>query len=161
MGQLDVGEPALAEREEALAVAAGELGCAPAGSAGRVGADDCLGLRGAVVLGPGDVATGDDRREHEGGRHVPKGAQAANLARFRRWFVVSRAAQDEQQGDHDHRHAEVDRDELILEALLDGEPAERRLKEDEHADGDRTADEQTGASATGAMRATPSGRSGR
>ena len=38
-------------------------------------------------------------------------------------------------------------DQLVLEALLDGEPAERRLGEHQDAGGDRAADEPAGARA--------------
>ena len=52
------------------------------------------------------------------------------------------AAEDEQQAEEQHRQPQVGGDELVLEALLDGEPAERRLGEDQDAGGDRAPDQQ-------------------
>ena len=98
---------------------------------------------GAVVLGAGDVAAGDDRRQHEHrGDAGSAGAGRAPSRGAARASALGAAAQHEQQPEQQHRQAEVGGDELVLEALLDREPAERRLGEDEDAGGDRAADQQ-------------------
>ena len=49
------------------------------------------------------------------------------------------AAEGDQEAEKEHRQAEVGRDEGRVEAVLDGQAAEPRLREDEDAGGDRPA----------------------
>ena len=124
----------------------------------------------ALLLGPGDVAAGDDRaqQQHRGrdangfrprggaGRAAASalGSPAASSARARTEIHSS-------EPDQDHRQAEVGGDELLGEVLLDREPAEAGLDQDQHAGGDRGAQRpaQLAQAAVGASRRA--GRSAR
>ena len=106
-----------------------------------VGAGERL-VRGPVVLGPGDVAAGDDRRQHEDPGEQGQRAQSAHRFPRRGGRGLGPAAEDEQQAQEQHRQAQVGGDQLVLEALLDREPAERCLGEDQEAGGDRAPDQQ-------------------
>ena len=90
-------------------------------------------LSGAVQLARRHVAARDDRREHrDQSRSESRTRSARGAAELRLEVVAVRARasrpMQEQQADLEHRHAEVRRDQLLLEALLHGQPAERRLR---------------------------------
>ena len=104
----------------------------------------------ALLLGAGDVAAGDDRAEQQHRGAGREGLQAAEPGGLRRG-VRGRPARappssaraphghPEQQAEQEHRQAEVGGDQLLGEVLLDGEAAEPRLDEHQHARGDRRA----------------------
>ena len=73
--------------------------------------------RHAVVLGAGDVATGDDRGEHQARGHERHGAQPAHRRAKGAAPLLGAATEDEEQAEEQHRGAEVGGDELVLEPL--------------------------------------------
>ena len=81
------------------------------------------------------------------------GARAGRVAGVRR---ALQPRDVEQQPDLEHRDAQMRGDELLLQALLDGEPAERRLEEDQPERGECTGAAGRGRRGTGARRAATS-----
>ncbi len=91
----------------------------------------------ALALGARDQSAGDDRREDEYRRDDGEGAQEAAAARGLRLGLRSKTPEREESSEEDHGQAEVRGHEVLVEPLLDGQPAQARLGEDEHARGGR------------------------